>query len=129
MLRPVAVVLLAFAGLSSAHAQTQADLNDEACADRDAADRALNTTYRRAVAEADGARAKRGLRDAQRAWIGFRDAHTAALFPIPVGSTARAQYGSIYPMRLCAAQAAVTRARTEQLLTRLDCEEGDFCDE
>jgi len=131
MRRPAALLAL-MVGLAvspAVRAQTQSEMTAEACADRDAADRALNTTYRRAVSEAGGARAQRALRDAQRAWIAFRDAHTAALFPVAAGSTARVHYGSVYPMRLCAAQAAVTRARTEQLLARLDCEEGDFCDQ
>ncbi|HEX9951978.1 MAG TPA: lysozyme inhibitor LprI family protein [Rubricoccaceae bacterium] len=133
MLRAAAVALLALAaGLAvspAVRAQTQTELTAEACADRDAADRELNTTYRRAMGEAGDARAQRALRDAQRAWIAFRDAHTAALFPVPAGSSTRVQYGSIYPMRLCTAQAAITRARTEQLLARLDCDEGDFCDQ
>ncbi|HEX8299462.1 MAG TPA: lysozyme inhibitor LprI family protein [Rubricoccaceae bacterium] len=130
MIRSVALLLAACTGLAAAPAaQTQTELNREACADRDAADRALNTTYRRAMAEASEPHAQRRLRDAQRAWIVFRDAHTAALFPVPAGSSTRVQYGSIYPMRLCIAQASVTQARTEQLLARLDCEEGDFCDQ
>lgn len=65
------------------------------------------------------------LRNAQHAWLIFRDAELAARFP---AGCKQSQYGSIYPM--CAAHflAQRTQERIRQLREWLDgVEEGDVC--
>lgn len=120
-------LLAALAAVPPASAQTQMEMNADACAARDAADRTLNTAYQDALAVSDGDLGRRRLRDAQRAWVRFRDAEVASLFPLAPGQTARVQYGSIYPMRLCSAQARLTAARAAELRHRADCPVGEPC--
>lgn len=110
-----------------AAAQTQAEMTATACARRDASDGALNAAYRDALAAAPDTLGRRRLREAQRAWLRFRDAETAALFPLAPGADPRLEYGSVYPMRLCAAVARLTDARAAQLRERADCPVGDPC--
>ena len=126
MLRFALFSLLALAAPPAA-AQTQTEMTADACAARDASDRALNTAYRDALAASPTALGRRRLRDAQRAWVRFRDAETAALFPLPAGGDARAAFGSVYPMRLCSAQARLTDARTAELRHHAGCPVGAPC--
>ncbi len=124
MLRFALLALLALCAQPAA-AQTQTEMTADACAARDASDRALNAAYRDALAAAPSDLGRRRLRDAQRAWVRFRDAETAALFPLAPGADVRAAYGSIYPMRLCIEQARFTKARTAQLREHARCAGGD----
>lgn len=126
MLRTALLSLLLAAALPAA-AQTQSEINADACAHRDAADAALNAAYRDARAASPDALGRRRLLDAQRAWLRFRDAETASLFPLAPRADPRVAYGSVYPMRLCSALARLTDARTAQLRERADCPVGDPC--
>ncbi len=123
MLRPLLIGLLVVAALPAA-AQTQSEMSADACAARDVADADLNTTYRAALAATATPLARQRLRDAQRAWLRFRDAEVAALFPLASGSDPRVAYGSVYPMRLCGEQARLTEARTVQLREHARCAAG-----
>lgn len=119
----LAVVLLAAA---PARAQTQADLNDQACGVYKQADVQLNAVYQQILAKykAD-ATFLVSLRAAQRAWLAFRDAHLESLYP---DKDKRTAYGSIYPTCACGVLADLTHARTAQLQLWLDGgEEGDTC--
>jgi uncharacterized protein YecT (DUF1311 family) len=93
------------------NAMAQQDLN--ICAERDwqKADKALNVTYKTVIAEAkamDGdlpdylRGAETALREAQRAWVAFRDANCAvAGFPMRGGSAeALLVYGCLRQMTL-----------------------------
>lgn len=110
----------------AARAQTQADMNAEACGAFRAADEELSRVYARVRREyrAD-AGFLRKLRAAQRAWLAYRDAHLAARFP---AENRRAAYGSVFPMCFCGVQEELTRARTEDLRTWVEgLGEGDVC--
>lgn len=107
-------------------AQTQAALNDQACAEYARADSELNATYRQILRErrADAA-FLRNMRAAQRAWIAYRDAHLAALYP---SAAPRRDYGSSYPTCRCAALTAATKSRAEELKRWASgAPEGDVC--
>lgn len=109
-----------------AAAQTQADINDQACGAYKQADAKLNSVYKQILAKykADAAFLA-SLRAAQRAWIAFRDAHLDAVYPEKDKQTA---YGSIYPVCACGVLADLTEARTQQLQVWLKgVEEGDVC--
>jgi uncharacterized protein YecT (DUF1311 family) len=89
MFRPVCTMLLCIAGhtasaqdIDCANAMAQQDLNQCAYADWEAADAKLNTAYRLAINMLEGWDADlpaeeqggaEALREAQRAWITFRD--------------------------------------------------------
>jgi uncharacterized protein YecT (DUF1311 family) len=63
-----------------ARAQTQAAMNQDACAQYKKADQALNATYAKVLKDyAKDPLFLTKLKQAQRAWIVFREAHLAAL--------------------------------------------------
>lgn len=108
-------------------ATTQSQLN--ACADQDflAADKLLNEVYQQILREyADDPLFLERLRDAQRAWLQFRDAQIAALFPHQ--DDGQVHYGSLFPMCKAGWLAELTDQRIEQLRLWLEgSEEGDGC--
>lgn len=124
-----AVALVAFACLASAgvvRAQSQAEMNAEACGAFREADEELKRVYARVLSEyASDAKFVRKLRAAQRAWLTFRDAHLEARFP---AEDKRGAYGSVFPMCFCGVQEELTRARTAQLTKWVEgLTEGDVC--
>jgi uncharacterized protein YecT (DUF1311 family) len=104
--------------LDCKNAMTQSDMN--MCAGQDAkkADAALNTTYQ-LVMKRLSVPAKARLRDAQRAWLAFRDKE--CLF-----ESSGADGGSVSPMIHLNCFAAVTSERTKALAAFRTCEEGDL---
>ncbi|HEV2900283.1 MAG TPA: lysozyme inhibitor LprI family protein [Pseudaminobacter sp.] len=100
--------------------ESQAGMNICANEDYKAADAKLNKTYseimKRLSDDADG---RKLLQAAQRSWIAFRDAECNF-------STADSQGGSIHPMLVSGCLQGLTEARTEQLGSYLNCEEGDM---
>ncbi|WP_395614070.1 lysozyme inhibitor LprI family protein [Allosphingosinicella sp.] len=107
--------------------QAQQEMNYCAARDAERADAELNTVYRTAIADAQaadrdyaqmdpgGAAAHRGepgeeatLREAQRAWVAFRDAHCRM-------QSFEARGGSMQPMLDGGCRATLTRARTAEL--------------
>ncbi len=98
--RMAAVLLLAI-GLCQAPALRASEEGEELRA----ADAALNTAYKATVSAMPDAGAKEKLREAQRAWISFRDAEIALNAGLPGAS------GNTLKML----QTALTQARTKQL--------------
>lgn len=102
------------------NAVTQQDMNICAGLDHEEADVALNTVYGEVVAamratdtelketSPDLAGAEAALKKAQRAWIGYRDAHCET-----AGFQARG--GSMEPMLVSGCMAELTRQRTTEL--------------
>lgn len=82
------------------------------------ADKILNGTYQKLMQKLRPADQKL-LRDAQRAWLSFRDKHCAFVANPNSGS-------SIYPSIVSACATKVTVQRSRQLSTRLHCQEGDM---
>lgn len=119
----VAIGLLALSGQAQAQevdcANTSMQIEMTFCAEQDwnAADEVLNGTYRRAKAvmkaiDADLPKDQRGaelaLRDAQRAWVAFRDQTCAAEGYAMHG-------GSAEPMVIYSCRARLTQQRSEDL--------------
>ncbi len=123
MLAFIAACALCSAGAS---AQSQADMNSAACGRFRRADDELNRVYQQILREyAEDADFVARLKEAQRAWLAYRDAHVESVFP---GEDKRAVYGSVFPMCHCGEMERLTRERTRVLrrwLTGLP--EGDVC--
>jgi uncharacterized protein YecT (DUF1311 family) len=117
------VILLA---ICNSAAQTQGEMNDDACAKYKKADAEMSAVYRQVLDKYKSETlfiAK--LRAAQRAWIAFRDAHLESLYPEP---NKLQTYGSVNPMCRCDVLAELTTERTNQLRKWLKgAEEGDVC--
>ena len=80
------------------HAQTQADINQDACAQYQKADQLLNQTYSQVLKDyAKDPEFLAKFKQAQRAWIAFRDAYLAARFP---KTNKQVEYGSSYHLPL-----------------------------
>ncbi|WP_112312349.1 lysozyme inhibitor LprI family protein [Pseudogemmobacter bohemicus] len=131
MIRFSMIALMAFAGgvgqaqaqeIDCATAMVQADLNQCAAAEWEAADQLLNQRYKEAMAllrdwDADLPDTLKGgaeaLREAQRAWITYRDAACAAEgYPM--------RGGSAEPLLVYGCKARLTEARTKDLEGLLD---------
>ena len=121
----VAIGMLAPAA-ATLHAQTQADLNQDACAQYKKADQSLNVTYAKVLKDyAKDPQFLAKLRQAQRAWIAFRDAHLEARFP---KADQQAQYGSVYPTCRGNVLIELTQQRARELKTWADgIPEGEAC--
>jgi uncharacterized protein YecT (DUF1311 family) len=107
-------------------AQTQLESNACAEAEYKSADQELNRVYQAILKKyKDDAKFIAKFREAQRAWLKYRDAELEAKFP---HAAEGGYYGSIFP--LCDAQfrAELTRERIARLRVWLDgAEEGDAC--
>ena len=102
-------------------AGTQSELNQCAFADYEAADAALNAAWRDLVAAlADDPLALSRAREAQRAWIAFRDAEVEARLPVADGESAQFVHGSMYPLLRFGILTELTRDRTAQLRSYLE---------
>jgi uncharacterized protein YecT (DUF1311 family) len=109
--RFVLSVLIIAVTAAFAQAQTQMQMNKEACDAYKKADAEMNSTYQKILTEykAD-AQFIQKLKLAQRAWIAFRDAHVESIYP---ATDKRAQYGSINPMCQCKIFEELTTARNK----------------
>lgn len=132
LLRKIATVSFAlllgpavnFSASNVASAQNQMQLNKEACDEFKKSDAEMNAVYLRIRRDYRQNREFiAALKQAQLAWIRFRDAHLASLFP---GDAS--QYGSINTMCRCTNLAEITKARTQVLNQWVEgIEEGDVC--
>lgn len=108
------------AALDCTNANTQAEMNQCAGESFQEADQALNQAYGDLMGGfGEQEDLKEALREAQRAWIRFRDAECDF-------RTFSSRMGSIYPTLRAACLEDLTRARTEQLREAGQCEEGDL---
>ena len=123
-------LILALAALASfpmtLHAQTQAQINSDACSAYKKADAALNDTYKKIQTEySKDTLFLQKLKSAQRAWVAYRDAHLEALYP---AADKQAEYGSMYTTCRCSALEELTEQRTKELQKWLDgVPEGETC--
>jgi uncharacterized protein YecT (DUF1311 family) len=104
------LLLLLFAcgmPLSSAHAQTQTQMNQEAAAEFKKADTALNKLYPQVLAKFD-AEGKEKLKAAQRAWVAFRDAQAEL-------DADMARGGTMAPLLRATSMTQTTEDRIKQL--------------
>jgi uncharacterized protein YecT (DUF1311 family) len=118
----VLTILLLAAG---SPAQTQTQMNEEACSKYKQADAEMNKVYKQVLNEYKSELAfikKLGV--AQRAWVAFRDAHLEAIYP----EIDKTRYGSVYPMCRCDVLTELTRERTKSLRKWITGnKEGDVC--
>jgi uncharacterized protein YecT (DUF1311 family) len=99
-------------------AMAQNEMNRCADLDARAADADLNEVYQKLLSKLKSDdNASKKLRDAQRAWVVFRDAHLQELFP---AKDKQREYGSMYPMCYAQAATAMTKERTIQLRRMLE---------
>ena len=106
-------------------AQTEGDLTECGSNDYKTADDELNKTYQQLLKKAAGNPvALRKIRAAQKAWVAFRDAQIAALYP---AEDKQKEYGTVFPMCANLALADLTRQRTKMLKGMLNPVEGDVC--
>lgn len=98
----------------------QAEMNQCAADDYAAADKKLNATWKKLMAQfKDDKTATAKLKAAQKAWIVFRDAEIAAQFACDEGDI-RVCWGSMYPMLVNGELQAMTETRTERLQKYID---------
>lgn len=108
------------AAVDCSNADTQTEMNQCAGESLKAADQALNKAYGDLMSGfGEQEDLKKALREAQRAWISFRDAECDF-------RTFSSRTGSIYPTLRAGCLEDLTRARTEQLREAGQCEEGDL---
>ncbi|KQO70350.1 lysozyme inhibitor LprI family protein [Methylobacterium sp. Leaf88] len=96
---------------------TQMDINQCAGADLKRADTAMNAAYSKLMGQI-GSKAQAGLREAQKAWLPFRD-KTCAL------EAQGTEGGSMQPMVIASCLTVLTTERTKALRGYLTCSEGD----
>jgi uncharacterized protein YecT (DUF1311 family) len=119
-LTPFLFTSVAHAAVDCANASDQATMNQCAGQEYKAADKELNAVYQQITARLkDNAEGKKLLVNAQRAWIGFRDAECNF-------SASGVAGGSVYPLIYSNCMTSVTKVRTEALKQYLKCEEGDL---
>ncbi|MFJ2323694.1 lysozyme inhibitor LprI family protein [Pseudomonas sp. NPDC087817] len=119
-LTPFLFTPIAHAAADCANASDQATMNQCAGQDYKAADNELNAVYKQIKERLkDNAEATKLLVDAQRAWIGFRDAECTF-------SSSGVTGGSVYPLVYSSCLTGVTKVRVEALKQYLKCEEGDM---
>jgi uncharacterized protein YecT (DUF1311 family) len=96
------------------------------CAQYKKADQVLNATYAKVLKDyAKDPQFLAKLKQAQRAWVAFRNAHLEARFP---KSDKQAEYGSSYPTYRYNVLTELTEQRTKELKTWADgIPEGDVC--
>lgn len=105
--------------IDCADPQTQSDMTLCAKADFDTADETLNALYAKLRMRLAGDEAKLTLsRDAQRAWVAYRDADCAF-------QASGVEGGSAQPMVEAQCLTAKTGQRNADLEALLACEEGD----
>ncbi len=128
VLTRIVLALVAACALSgaAARAQSQADMNAAGCGKYRRADDELNRVYRQILREyAEDADFIEKLKEAQRAWLAYRDAHVESVFP---GEDKRATYGSVFPMCHCDEVYGLTVERTRVLQRWIKgLPEGDVC--
>ena len=123
--RWASVGLLAFSGFVGAHgecdsAKTQMEMTHCSAQAYQAADDELNEAYQRLVDRLEHNSASlEKLREAQRQWIGFRDAECAF-------ESSAVEGGSAQPMIRNFCLESLTQTRTQTLLEYASCEEGDL---
>ncbi len=71
----------------------------------------------------DRAEAVAKLKKSQIAWEAYRDAQLETSWPF----ADRTWYGSVHPMCVAGARAALTEARTRELKAMIVSQEGDVC--
>ncbi len=119
MIRPLAALLVAVVAMPApCFAQSQMELNQQAGAALQDADRQLNAAYTKLRARLSPESRAR-LQSAEEAWIRFRDQECAFIGSPTIG-------GSIHGMIVAQCQTRLTFVRVKDLEAQLNCQEGDL---
>jgi uncharacterized protein YecT (DUF1311 family) len=94
-------------------------MNTCAAAAQKSADQQLNKTYNTLIARIANKDAIALLRNAEKAWLAYRDQECTFETSVTVG-------GSIHPMMVAQCLETKTRTRTKELQQLLQCQEGDL---
>lgn len=118
-------LFLVVSSLNQVLAQTQLELNQDACTTLKKADQLLKQTYQKVLtAHKQDTAFTSQFKNAQRKWIAFRDAYVDSMY-IPEYSNS---YGSIMPMCKCLFIEQITSERIKQLNVWINgVQEGDAC--
>jgi uncharacterized protein YecT (DUF1311 family) len=101
------------------NASTQTDMNLCAAAAQKSANRELNKAYNALIARIADKSVVPQLRDAERAWLAYRDKECSFETSLTIG-------GTVHPMMVAQCLEAKTQARIKELQVLLDCQEGDM---
>ena len=126
LIRTMTSIALTLVCAYAPQAQTQAQMNLDACDKYRKADAEMNGAYKQILNsyERDALFIEK-LKKAQRAWLLFRDAHLESLYP---AQDQLAAYGSVNQMCRCMVLAELTRERTVVLKRWITgVQEGDVC--
>jgi uncharacterized protein YecT (DUF1311 family) len=106
---------------------SQAEMNGCFAKEAEEADARLSVTYRRLLSKIkDNKTAVAKAVAAQRAWVTFRDAQLAALWPVESDAEIQS-LGTVHPMCYAMERKAMTEERIKQLRQQMKSEEGDVC--
>ncbi len=111
--------------VTASFGQTQAQMNNEAYANYQKADKELNNVYKSILVKyKSNVEFLNNLKASQRIWISFRDAELKMKYP----EREPGYYGSLHPICRASYLEKSTRERTGKLREWLkDAEEGDGC--
>jgi uncharacterized protein YecT (DUF1311 family) len=118
----LSLIVMTLVGIAGV--QTQQDLNNEVCEKLQKADQELNNTYNQilSVYKDDKVFIEK-LQTAQRAWIAFKDAHLASIYPRSTPGE-----GNVRTLCSCNILTDMTNERTKALNQWLTgVEEGEVC--
>jgi len=122
MMIVLAAAIVAIAMPALLRAQTQGEMNGDACNDAAGADAQLTQTYTQVLAaHADDEVFLVKIKAAEKAWSAFRDAEIKAVYPSEDSFN-----GSALPMCTCTERAQLTKDRIKQLQSWLKKSE-DVC--
>jgi len=108
--------------------ETQAELNQCAIDEFKNADKRLNETYKQLLDKLKNDKISQDkVIAAERAWLAFRDAELAAIWPVAPGEDPNIRYGSVHPFCYYEELTAMTERRTKELRDLMSPIEGDIC--
>ena len=101
-------------------------MNDKEAENYKKADKELNTIYNKILKDyKTDTKFILKIKEAQKAWIKFRDAEMNALFPV---EDKNLEYGSVFPMCWSMSLTELTKERTKKLkIWANGIKEGDAC--
>jgi uncharacterized protein YecT (DUF1311 family) len=106
---------------------SQAEMNGCFAKEAQDADARLSATYRKLLSRIkDNKIALANAVAAERAWVAFRDAQLAALWPV-ASDTEIQSLGTVHPMCYAMERKAMTEERIKQLRQQMKSKEGDVC--
>ncbi|NNE90339.1 MAG: DUF1311 domain-containing protein [Verrucomicrobiales bacterium] len=113
MIRVASFLMMLVASAGVAFSQSQSEMNHQAKYQFEFADKALNKIYQAALKKLHDEEAEKKFREAQRAWVKFRDAEAESVSDEMRG-------GSASPLLFFGTKARLTRERIRQIAQRFE---------